>query len=565
MHGGHAGPFGFWLAGRPCICDRRGASCCGQQLATISQRRGPASVSGRSSAAATGLGALPASSVCDRSEGSLLTAPLPGPRLVMAAANGAVGGPEAVAAKLLDFSQPLDVALLDSTVNAFYGAGSNQEVREDVGPLQCFRAGRSCACSLPSLHKTMVVFSWAKKRCWYVQASGNASTSCPAAVPACPAHAGRLASLLQRTAAEAVLKAVQEHPEAWTRVDAILEHSKNQQTKFFGLQVGSLSRLAATRWWGARQGLAGLAWHIMQRAWHAVCIGMQPACSWVLVVSAAGATRRIALLCDLCCLQRWRAGKRVHSRCPLGRCSVFHTVAPPWLRLGGAFCLPTPPRCTGCTGQVLESVVRTRWGALPDAQREGIKTYCSNLIIKISTDEKAFRTERTFLNKLNLVCGSTGASPPPPACVCCRSPRFCRYRARGGFVGHGRAPGLAVATAKRGGGPVPAAWPRWPLALCAGAAVVHVERARSAARARRVGGLAPCRSYGNRRPAGSPTCSLARHAACAAPAGFGRHPQAGLAPQVAVVHPRHRGRLQDERDAVRELHGHPAPAVGGGV
>jgi ferric-dicitrate binding protein FerR (iron transport regulator) len=38
-------------------------------------------------------------------------------------------------------------------------------------------------------------------------------------------------------AAEAVLKAVQEHPEAWTRVDAILEHSKNQQTKFFGLQV----------------------------------------------------------------------------------------------------------------------------------------------------------------------------------------------------------------------------------------------------------------------------------------------------------------------------------------
>lgn len=38
-------------------------------------------------------------------------------------------------------------------------------------------------------------------------------------------------------AAEAVLKAVQDHPEAWTRVDAILEHSKNQQTKFFGLQA----------------------------------------------------------------------------------------------------------------------------------------------------------------------------------------------------------------------------------------------------------------------------------------------------------------------------------------
>ena len=40
---------------------------------------------------------------------------------------------------------------------------------------------------------------------------------------------------------------------------------------------------------------------------------------------------------------------------------------------------PTPPT------QVLEAVIRTRWGALPDAQREGIKTYVSNLIIKART------------------------------------------------------------------------------------------------------------------------------------------------------------------------------------
>lgn len=32
------------------------------------------------------------------------------------------------AAKLLDFSQPFDVPLLDATINAFYGAGSNDEV-----------------------------------------------------------------------------------------------------------------------------------------------------------------------------------------------------------------------------------------------------------------------------------------------------------------------------------------------------------------------------------------------------------------------------------------------------
>ncbi len=48
-------------------------------------------------------------------------------------------------------------------------------------------------------------------------------------------------------------------------------------------------------------------------------------------------------------------------------------------------------------------MIKTRWGALPDAQREGIKNYVSNLIIKISTDEGAFRHERTFLNKLDLV------------------------------------------------------------------------------------------------------------------------------------------------------------------
>ncbi len=34
---------------------------------------------------------------------------------------------------------------------------------------------------------------------------------------------------------------------------------------------------------------------------------------------------------------------------------------------------------------MLEGVIKTRWGALPDAQREGIKTYISNLIIKYST------------------------------------------------------------------------------------------------------------------------------------------------------------------------------------
>lgn len=48
-----------------------------------------------------------------------------GSRFMAASAQNAV---EVTAAKLLDFSQPLDVSLLDATVNAFYGAGSNDEV-----------------------------------------------------------------------------------------------------------------------------------------------------------------------------------------------------------------------------------------------------------------------------------------------------------------------------------------------------------------------------------------------------------------------------------------------------
>lgn len=53
--------------------------------------------------------------------------------------------------------------------------------------------------------------------------------------------------------------------------------------------------------------------------------------------------------------------------------------------------------------QILEATIKFKWGALPLDQREGIKSYLSNLIIKFSTDEALFRKERTFLNKLNVV------------------------------------------------------------------------------------------------------------------------------------------------------------------
>lgn len=61
--------------------------------------------------------------------------------------------------------------------------------------------------------------------------------------------------------------------------------------------------------------------------------------------------------------------------------------------------------------QVLEELIKHRWGAIDDTQREGIKNYLSNLIIKISSDEVTLRREKVFLNKLNIllvqVCAKT--------------------------------------------------------------------------------------------------------------------------------------------------------------
>lgn len=50
----------------------------------------------------------------------------------------------------------------------------------------------------------------------------------------------------QQKIAQEILTALKEDPNAWTRVDAILEFSKNQQTKYYGLQI--LENVIKTRW-----------------------------------------------------------------------------------------------------------------------------------------------------------------------------------------------------------------------------------------------------------------------------------------------------------------------------
>eukprot|EP00929_Paragymnodinium_shiwhaense_P072147 TRINITY_DN36620_c0_g1_i1.p1 TRINITY_DN36620_c0_g1~~TRINITY_DN36620_c0_g1_i1.p1 ORF type:complete len:1124 (+),score=340.44 TRINITY_DN36620_c0_g1_i1:201-3572(+) len=50
---------------------------------------------------------------------------------------------------------------------------------------------------------------------------------------------------------------------------------------------------------------------------------------------------------------------------------------------------------------VLANVIATRWRVLPEDQRNGIKNYVVQLVIKISSDENFATTQRHFLTKLN--------------------------------------------------------------------------------------------------------------------------------------------------------------------
>lgn len=51
---------------------------------------------------------------------------------------------------------------------------------------------------------------------------------------------------VQQRVAQEVLTTLKEHPDAWTRVDTILEFSQNQQTKYYALQI--LEQVIKTRW-----------------------------------------------------------------------------------------------------------------------------------------------------------------------------------------------------------------------------------------------------------------------------------------------------------------------------
>ncbi|KAL6581639.1 Exportin-1 [Orobanche minor] len=53
--------------------------------------------------------------------------------------------------------------------------------------------------------------------------------------------------------------------------------------------------------------------------------------------------------------------------------------------------------------QVLEGVIKYRWNSLPVEQRDGMKNYISDVIVKLSSDEISFRREKLYVNKLNII------------------------------------------------------------------------------------------------------------------------------------------------------------------
>lgn len=53
--------------------------------------------------------------------------------------------------------------------------------------------------------------------------------------------------------------------------------------------------------------------------------------------------------------------------------------------------------------QILDSVIRYKWGVLPREQCDGIKKYIVNLIIKLSSDDATLQREKLFIGKLDIV------------------------------------------------------------------------------------------------------------------------------------------------------------------
>ncbi|KAL8825178.1 MAG: hypothetical protein Q9191_004574 [Dirinaria sp. TL-2023a] len=86
-----------------------------------------------------------------------------------------------------------------------------------------------------------------------------------------------------------------------------------------------------------------------------------------------------------------------------GRGDLFKENPDAWLLVDKILQEATYPQTKYIGLQVLESVIQTKWKVLPREQCQGIRNFVVNFIIQGSSTEESLRSQRTFLNKLNLV------------------------------------------------------------------------------------------------------------------------------------------------------------------
>ncbi len=126
---------------------------------------------------------------------------------------------------------------------------------------------------------------------------------------------------LQRAAAERVLRQLQEHPDTWTRVVAVLQNSQNLNSKFYALRVR----------------IDYQVWNLLPKV-------------------------------EMHSLKTVDCSKLLHCQTVFGPALAFSLAV--WLLM--------------LSIQVLEGVIKYRWNALPVEQRDGIKNYISDLIVQVS-------------------------------------------------------------------------------------------------------------------------------------------------------------------------------------
>ncbi|MCJ1355086.1 MAG: Karyopherin transporter [Icmadophila ericetorum] len=74
-----------------------------------------------------------------------------------------------------------------------------------------------------------------------------------------------------------------------------------------------------------------------------------------------------------------------------------------WLMVDKILQESTYPQTKYLGLQVLDNVIMTRWKVLPRDQCQGIRNFVVNFIIQSSSSEETLKSQKTFLNKLNLV------------------------------------------------------------------------------------------------------------------------------------------------------------------